>query len=106
MKNAIIVHGMPSKEEYLDPKNVSASHNHWFPWIQRQLILHGILAQTPEMPTPYDAKYTEWAALFGQYEVNEETILVGHSLGAGFLVRFLSENNVKVGRGSFSRSLA
>ncbi len=98
MKNAIIIHGMPSKEEYLNPKNLSASHNHWFPWIQRQLILNGILAQTPEMSTPYDAKYTEWVSVFNQYTFDENTILVGHSLGAGFLVRFLSENNVAVGR--------
>lgn len=98
MKNAIIVHGMPSKEEYLNPDNLSASHNHWFPWIQRQLILQGILTQTPEMPMPYDAKYNEWASVFGQYKLDEDTILVGHSLGAGFLIRFLSENNVKVGR--------
>jgi len=98
MKNAVIIHGMPSKEEYLNPENLSPSHNHWFPWLQHQLLLNGILAQTPEMPEPYDAKYQDWEAVFEQFQLSEETILVGHSLGGGFLVRWLSEHDVKVGR--------
>lgn len=98
MKNAVIIHGMPSKDEYLDPHNPSPSHNHWFPWLQRQLILRGILTQTPEMPTPYDARYEEWASVIEQFDITEETILIGHSLGGGFLVRWLSESKIKVGR--------
>lgn len=50
MKTAIIIHGMPSKEEYFSSENPSSSNKHWFPWIQKQLILKGVLAQTPEMP--------------------------------------------------------
>ena len=98
MKNAIIIHGMPSKDEYLNPLNPSPSHNHWFPWLQRQLILNNILTQTPEMPTPYEAHYEKWDSVIAQFDVNEETILIGHSLGGGFLVRWLSENKIKVGR--------
>jgi predicted alpha/beta hydrolase family esterase len=30
--------------------------------------------------------------------LNEETILIGHSSGGGFIVRYLSENNIKVGK--------
>lgn len=98
MKTAIIIHGMPSKEEYLDPENPSASHNHWFPWLQRRLILNGVLAQTPEMPTPYAAVYEEWKRVLDQFGVDENTMLVGHSLGGGFLARWLSEYPGRVGR--------
>jgi len=45
MKTAIIIHGMPSKEEYFSPKTKSQSNGHWLPWIQKQLILNGILAR-------------------------------------------------------------
>ena len=89
---------MPSKKEYVNPSNPSPSHNHWLPWLQRQLILNGVLAQTPEMPTPYDARYEEWRSVFEQFHIDEDTALVGHSLGGGFLVRWLSENKTKVGR--------
>lgn len=50
------------------------------------------------MPTPYEARYEEWASVIEQFHINEDTMLVGHSLGGGFLVRWLSENKTKVGR--------
>lgn len=98
MQNAIIIHGMPSKEEYLDPQFPSASNAQWFPWIQKQLAIHGILSQTPEMPEPYDPDYQKWSSVFEQFKLADDTILIGHSCGGGFLVKWLSENNVKVGK--------
>jgi uncharacterized protein len=44
MKNAIILHGNPSKEEYYDPKMPSMSNAHWIPWLQAQLLTHEIAA--------------------------------------------------------------
>lgn len=98
MRTAIIIHGMPTEEEYNDPNRPASSNCHWLPWIQRQLILKGVLAQTPEMPVPYNPEYLAWKEMFEQFPLNEETILIGHSCGAGFIVRYLSENNVKVGK--------
>lgn len=98
MKKAILIHGMPSKEEYMKPTVPAASNNQWFPWIQKQLSLKGIVAQTPEMPEPYRPDYERWKEVFEQFKLDEDTILVGHSCGGGFLVRWLSENNVKVGK--------
>ncbi len=98
MKTAIILPGMPSKEEYYDPTSVAQSNKHWIPWVQRQLIIKDILAQTPEWPKPYEPEYEAWFELFNQFTVDENTVLIGHSAGAGFLVRWLSENKVKVGK--------
>ena len=98
MKSAIILHGMPSKEEYYDISSKTQSSSHWLPWIQKQLIVSGILAQTPELPHPYEPKYEDWLDVFKQLTLNEETMLVGHSCGAGFLIRYLSENSVHVGK--------
>lgn len=98
MKTAIIVHGMPSKKEYLDSTQPSPPNAHWLPWIQRQLILNGVLAQTPEMPEPYEPDYQKWSAVFDQFHIDADTLLVGHSCGAGFLVRWLSEHAVTVGK--------
>lgn len=90
---------MPSKEEYLNPNDGPAQYNrHWLPWLQKQLILNGILAQVPELPEPYEPDYEKWRSLFEQFPIDENTILVGHSCGGGFLVRWLCENNVKVGK--------
>ena len=97
MKTAIILHGMPTKEHYFSLEGGPGQYNkHWLPWIQRQLILNGILAQTPELPEPYEPDYEKWRSVFEQFKIDENTSLIGHSCGGGFLVRWLSENKVKV----------
>jgi predicted alpha/beta hydrolase family esterase len=48
------------------------------------------------MPTPFSPRYGEWKAEFERQAVDEDTILVGHSCGAGFLVRWLSESDTVV----------
>ncbi len=98
MKTAIILHGWNSKEEYFDVKYPSPSNSHWMPWTQKQLLLKGISTQTPEMPDSYEPNYEKWKSVFERLEINEDTILVGHSCGGGFLTRWLSEHDVKVGK--------
>lgn len=98
MKTAILIHGWSEKEQYFDPSEPAPSNAHWFPWVQRQLLLKGILAQTPEMPGEYSPHYGQWKKMFERFEINKETILIGHSCGGGFLVRWLSENDVNVGK--------
>ncbi len=96
MRRAIILHGMPSKEDYYSQGCDSESNSHWLPWLQHELLIRGILAQTPEMPVPYSPNYEQWKQEFERNVVDEDTILVGHSYGAGFLVRWLSESNCNV----------
>ncbi|MCB9815180.1 alpha/beta hydrolase [Candidatus Nomurabacteria bacterium] len=97
MKNAIIVHGRPEKEEYYSDQYPSASNFHWIPWLQKQLMIRDIKADTPEIPMAFAPEWNTWRTEFERFDVNEESVLVGHSNGAGFLVRWLSENkNVKI----------
>ena len=50
---------------------------------------------TPQMPNAMNAKYEEWKIWFERHfeYLNDDVILVGWSLGAMFLVRYLCENN-------------
>ena len=89
---------MPDKSEYLDSKADSQSNSHWLPWLQQQLNIQGILSQTPEMPEPYNPEYEKWKRVFEQFTLDEDTTLVGHSCGAGFIIKYLSENTTKVGK--------
>jgi len=92
MKNAIIVHGKPGEEEYYSEEYPSSSNFAWIPWLQKQLIIKDIKADTPEMPHAYEPQYELWKTEFERFNITPETILVGHSCGGGFLVRWLSEN--------------
>ncbi|KKU88223.1 hypothetical protein A3A64_04945 [Candidatus Gottesmanbacteria bacterium RIFCSPLOWO2_01_FULL_48_11] len=90
MKNAIILHGGPSKEEYYDPEMPSMSNAHWIPWLQGQLLKHDIDTATPEVPHSFDRNWKVWNGEVERFEMGPETILVGHSTGAGFFVKYLS----------------
>ncbi len=91
MKQVIIIHGSPDQEEYYENEWPSPSNAFWTPWLQKQLSRKDILAQALEFPKPYNPTYEEWLAVFKQLEINNESILVGHSSGGAFLLRFFSE---------------
>lgn len=97
MKNCIIIHGCPSSDEAKDPKKRTYD-KHWMPWLKKELIAKGIPTQTPLMPSPWEPDYKKFKAEFEKYEVNEDTVLVGHSCGCAFLVRWLGESKKKVAK--------
>lgn len=99
MKTAIIVHGAPGREEYFDPDCPSASNHHWIPWLQKQLLIRGYAAHTPEIPNCHEPHYPVWKREFERFDIGRKTILVGHSCGGGFITRWLSQNrDVRVGK--------
>lgn len=99
MKNAILIPGRPDEEEYYNPNYPTNSNSHWFPWLSKHLQINDIFAVAIEPPRPFAPRYDVWKKEFEKFEITNETILVGHSCGGGFLVRWLSENkNQTVGR--------
>ena len=97
MKNAIILHGGPSEEEYYDPEAPSMSNAHWIPWLQGQLLKHDFDAATPEVPRSFDRNWAVWAREVERFDIGPSTTLIGHSTGAGFFVKYLSiHKNLKV----------
>ena len=92
MKNAILVPGRPDKEQHYDPERPSNNQDFWFGWLQRQLILKDIHTISVEPPFPFRPRYDEWKIEFERCDLRPDTILVGHSCGGGFLVRYLSEH--------------
>ncbi len=89
---------MPSEEEYFKPDNVPMSEKHWFSWLQKELTLRNIKVDAPDLPEPYKPNYEKWKETFEKFPISKETLLVGHSCGGGFLVRWLSENKIRVGK--------
>jgi len=86
----IVIHGCPSDGN--DP----SYGKHWMPWIKKNLIANNIETEIPLMPTPWQPDYEKFKAEFEKYAVDENTILVGHSCGCAFLVRWLGETKTKI----------
>ncbi|MEK7560444.1 MAG: alpha/beta hydrolase [Patescibacteria group bacterium] len=96
--NCIIIHGCPSDvEKAMDPKTRTYD-KHWIPWLKKNLIAAGIKTETPLMPDPWQPNYQQFKAEFEKCEVGQNSILVGHSCGAAFLVRWLGETKRKISK--------
>ncbi len=89
-KKCIIVYGCPPTPEDLN------YDKHWIPWVKKQLISNGIETEIPHMPEPWQPEYEKFKKEFEKYEVTENTILIGHSCGTAFLIRWLGETKQKI----------
>ena len=96
MKNCIIVHGSPSRDKRNDDNYIPDNNKHWMPWLRKNLEEKGINVEIPLMPTPWNPDYNEWKKEFEKLNINENSILIGHSAGGAFLVRWLGETNKKI----------
>ncbi len=98
MKTATLIHGTCDHVEFFSEQYSSLSNSHWFPWLQKQLLMHGYLTQTPEMPNATRPVYSQWRDLFERLPLGPESILIGHSCGGGFLTRWMSEAMTRVAK--------
>jgi pimeloyl-ACP methyl ester carboxylesterase len=91
MSRVILMHGGYDEPDYRSHALPSASNRQWLPWVQNRLLAAGYDAQTPEVFRSYAFDYDGWRREFERH-VDDEMSLVGHSTGAGFFLRWLSEN--------------
>lgn len=90
-KNCIIIHGCPSDPEKAMNHETRTYDKHWIPWLKKELQSNGVATETPLMPDPWEPDYEKFKKEFEKYTVTENTVLVGHSCGCAFLVRWLGE---------------
>jgi len=94
--NCIVIHGCPSiKEEVMSPETRTYD-KHWIPWIKNELLARNIQTETPSMPNPWAPDYESFKKEFEKCPISESTILIGHSCGCAFLVRWLGESKQKI----------
>ena len=105
MKQVILIHGgdsFNSYEEYLNSlKNWEVSKESFMPRHDWKTNIETVLGTNyevlqPRMPNKQNAKYKEWKIWFERMIpfVQDEATLIGHSLGAMFLVKYLAEKNL------------
>lgn len=64
---------------------------HWIPWTKRELEALGYRVETPLMPTPWIPDYRAFKESFEKNVISDGDILIGHSCGGSFLIRWLGE---------------
>lgn len=95
-KRVYIIHGCPSNAEKAMDLKTRTYDKHWIPWLKEELIARGVEVEVPLMPSPWKPDYEKFKKEFEKYKVDEDAILVGHSCGSAFLVRWLGESKKKV----------
>jgi predicted alpha/beta hydrolase family esterase len=94
----IIIHGCPSSTEKAINQETRTYDKHWIIWTKEQLISKGIKVETPLMPEPWYPDYNKFKKEFEKHSVDEDSILIGHSCGCAFLVRWLGETRQKINK--------
>jgi predicted alpha/beta hydrolase family esterase len=88
--NMIFCHGVNDSREMIYNPNKG-----WKDWLQFIVEKeHDIIMQIPKFPHAniFDMKYQEWSNIMKHQEIGEDTILIGHSAGGGFILKYLSLN--------------
>lgn len=83
MKKVFIIHGFGGKP-----------NGGWRPWLMKELARKGHYACALAMPdpdTPIQESWVEEIARHVDREIDDEIFLVGHSLGAAAILRFLEQ---------------
>lgn len=75
--------------------SLGSPFENWFPWLHRELEEEGVVCHIPSFPTPDGQSFDKWRELLDYYRAvgvfTSETIAIGHSAGAVFLVKYLIE---------------
>ena len=86
MKTAFIIHGFNGDTSYT-----------FGPSLTSFLEEKGYKVFLPKLPIRLEASYEKWSKILDEYKeyFNEETIVVAHSIGNPFFIRYLNNNNLK-----------
>lgn len=85
MTKAIILHGTGETPD-----------SYWYPYIKKSLENRGYDVWIPNLPNAGQAKLDEWLPfVMGNWDVNENTILIGHSSGCPLILSILERITAK-----------
>lgn len=70
----------------------------WFPWLKKELENKNYEVIVPKFPTPVNQNLNNWIKIFEPYfnKLDENSILVGHSLGCAFILNILERIEIRV----------
>jgi len=66
---------------------------HWFKWIRQNL--KGLEVLIPQFPIEEQQNLDNWMKIIEKLDVDEDTILIGHSVGCPFILNVLEKYKAK-----------
>ena len=86
MENYIIIHG-----------SFGSKDGNWFPWLKNVLEEKGKNVVVPQMPIGVgNQNYENWSNVLNELKIDENTIIVAHSIAPIFVCKYLITNKIKV----------
>lgn len=86
MNNYIILHG-----------SFGSKSGNWFPWLEKELKSKNYQVEVPQMPVGVGIQnYDSWSNELSKLEVNENTIIIAHSIAPIFICKYLITRKIKV----------
>jgi predicted alpha/beta hydrolase family esterase len=95
----------PSKTKVVILHGTKGDPNeNWFSWLADKLRQDGYEVFVPEFPTPENQSLENWRKVFDKEvpKLDENTILIGHSLGATFILDILNRAKTPIGKAIFA----
>src|SRR6266404_64634 len=79
------------KKVYIIHSRGAHPDDHWYPYVKSVLEKVGFQVHVPQMPNAEAPKQSEWMEALEKYVdiIDEDTYLIGHSVGCQALLRFL-----------------
>ena len=86
MKNYIVLHG-----------SFGSKDGNWFPWLREKLENKNKEVAVTQMPVGVgNQNFDNWSKEFGKLKINENTIIIAHSIAPVFVCKYLIINKIKV----------
>ncbi len=90
----IIVHRWGGTPSGTDAEGVNSSD--FYPWLKNELEKRKHEVIIPEMPDTHYPKIEEWVPVLKGLDIDENTILIGHSIGCLTILQYLEKYKTKV----------
>jgi len=85
-ENYVIIHG-----------SFGSKDGNWFPWLKEQLEKNNKKVLIPQMPVGVgNQNFENWSNILNQLDINENTVIIAHSIAPIFVCKYLITNQIKV----------
>ena len=86
MEKYIIIHG-----------SFGSKDGNWFPWLKNKLEKDNKDVIVPQMPVGVgNQNFENWSKVLNELKINENTIIIAHSIAPIFVCKYLITNKIKV----------